>query len=290
MDAQSAYAPAQYWVNADNALAPYEQVSVLDENGETKIVPTNDGVEFKMLAGNFMEDILAMTAERIGKDTGRVYKVVLSGASTTVGALRYRSLLASKKTETFGVITYDPNSRSFKSMTYYETSEVTRKLMDGDNKAWKSDPVQGRKNLMHGRFLPSFTRGNKLLDDFPYLITEVYHRPGETVQDVEDRMAQAWFDNLRRKSDLPFMPHVAPDEPHPWAVPLFNYFSVTGDLKWLTSIGPTVTKFHVKDDLKDVIERSIAKGSLPDIRDDIEFLDPRDLEDFAEDDMEPACR
>ena len=286
---ESAYTQAQYWVNKDGkTLQPYAFATVLGQDGAIRDVPTNNGVELKMLAGDFMEDALALTGETVNNGRrGIAYKVALSGASTTVGALRYRSLLASKETEDFGIVIYDPQSRAFKGMVYFYTDDNTRTLMKGDKKAWRSEGVPGFKNLLHGRLWPSFTRENKMLETAEFIISEVYHRPGETVEDIHERMVQTWFDNLRRFSELPMMPHLHPDEPHPWASPLFNYFNVSNQLKWLSSIGPAVTKFEVPSDIQSVIERSIATGGLPDIRSYVDFLDPSTLDNYKADDFVP---
>lgn len=282
MDIESAYTPAQYWGVEDNKLVPYAETNALDEKGIMKRVPTNDGMIFQMLAGNYQENVLALTGESLSSTENLVYKVVISGASSTVNALRYRCLVAGN-VQSFGLVTIDETSHGLKDIRFFTTSKQTRMLLKTDKKAWRSEPVPGARHLLHAQFWPTFTRENNLPDEFPYLITEVYHRPGETTQQVKARMAQAWFDNLRRKTDIPLMPHDSPSQQHPWAAPLFSYFMLQKDLKWMTSIGPAVTKFHVKPDIKSVIAEAIGSGALPDIRDHIDFLDPRGLEGFYDD-------
>lgn len=297
---EDAYSPAQMFFSENDGMdvRPFTTAEII-KDGDTVMVPTMKDCTTQIAAGNFNETLTYLLLDHSEEYAASILGVGMSGASSPLWAIRARILFSSNETESAMVSVYDPAESAYVASMFCRTTQLTRKLIELDRRLWSAQPfvakseeneeegVVGRRvtrrrvsNLMEVLWKPSFL--NTVLDEYPYVLTEVHPQPGDTMDDLREKMAQAFYDTVRRRSQLPLVAHKDSESEHPWARPLFNHFLVKGQIKWLTSIGTIATLFHLDGSVKSTIEAALLTGVIPPINDYVEFTDPRKLPDFDE--------
>ena len=269
---EAAYNPNQFWVAGAHGqtLEPIETADAIKADGAATRVPTNGDLELAARSGKYLADIVWML-----EDNGNLLAIAMHGTNTEVNSLRSCALTGTKDADSLWLQCYDPKIMRIVVSKFIRVSPMTGQLVKNDKRGiWSKQSAKGDNT--YGVFYPTYVKENTMPDEHKSVFTLVDHKPGETTESVKERMKQAWFDSMRRATSLPLMPHKSADQPHPWAEPLFDYFLMHNEIRWLTTIGPMGTVFDVPADLKDIIKESVYRGRIERISHHIDFFDPSD--------------